>query len=215
LNGTGQYDTTDPTMPSYILTQLSTGGQAATLIYDRAVVADEVTADFDFRMGFGAGMRSGGLAFILESDGAAVVMGSGGSLGVAGLDGYGVEFDVHNNAGCGDMSSNHVGVDQLMSCSTDTGLPTPIGVPVELGPLGGANDIGNGVWHHATVNLSAGNVTLTLDAKPWITKTALTGFPSAPTPYYFGFGASTGIGTPGYQIEVANVTLAFPSGHCL
>jgi hypothetical protein len=215
LNGTGQYDTTVPTTPSYVLTQLSTGGQAATLIYDRAVVADELTANFDFRMGLGAGMRSGGLAFVLETNGAAVVMGSGGALGVAGLDGYGVEFDVHNNAGCGDSSSNHVGVDELMPCTTDTGLPTPIGLPVELGPLGGTYDLGDGVWHHAIVNLSAGNVTLAIDAKPWITKTALTGFPSTPTPYYFGFGASTGVGTPGYQIEVANVTIAFPSGHCL
>ena len=41
--------------------------QAGSVIYENAIVVDEFTAEFEFRMGYGGGTRNDGMAFFFQN----------------------------------------------------------------------------------------------------------------------------------------------------
>jgi Bacterial lectin len=204
--------TYDGNTQSAVLTLISTHGPAAgTVVYARPLATDtfDLTFDlkFDFRMGFGGGSRADGMGFMVETAGVNAVGTGGAGLGMIGTGGYGVEFDIFNNAVCGDSSANHVGIDSLGPC---VGVqPTNLGVV----DLGARVDLGDGQWHAAEVQAVAGKFTVLVDGTALLVSIPLQGFTSS-SPYYFGFSGSVGAGG-GYRSEVRKVQLSFTSPRCL
>jgi hypothetical protein len=212
FNGTAQYLDAGP---SAAMTVANTLYQAGTVIYRNAIVVDEFTANFDFRMGYGGGARNDGMAFMFEQTSPTAVGTFGESLAVVGLGGYGVEFDINDNDSCGDVSNDQLGVDSLANCPTADPLPTSL-FSTDLTAI---IDMADATWHHAVVVLQGGAISVQVDGSPFASAVALPEF-DAGARYYFGFGGATGgIGPPdgggGYQTEVRNVAIAFPTPRCL
>jgi hypothetical protein len=199
--------------PSAQMTAAAAAGVTGTVIYENPIATDGFTAAFQFRIGAGGGGRYDGMGFMIESSGATSVGATNGSLGMGGLGGYGVEFDIYNNGQCGDTSSDHVGVDSLLPCTSATSLPTSL---FASGDLTSKIDLANGQWHAATVTLSSGAMSVTVDSDAIAQSVALPNFVSG-TPYYYGFSGATGgnPGNGGMQTEVKAVTLTFPTPRCL
>jgi hypothetical protein len=213
LHGTAGYDST---MGSVYLTDPGGVGDNGTFVYANPIVTDQFTVTFDFRIGYGGGSRADGMGFMFQKTGADAMGGSGGALGMAGLDGYGLELDVYDNSACGDTNGDHIGVDSLMGCS---GLPNTL---YESQDLTGTVDVGDANWHTATVTLQGGAMSASIDGAYGLpAPVALTGFVPG-TPYFFGFAGATG-GFPdgdggfvgGYRTEVRNVSFVFPTPRCL
>jgi hypothetical protein len=213
FNGSARYNSS---APSGELTVASVNYQSGTMIYQRPIAVDAFTADFSFRIGLQGGTRSDGMGFMLETTGPSAVGGSGSGLGMSGLAGYGVELDIYDNGGCGDTNGDHVGIDDLRSCSV-TGGPTSI---LASPDLSATVDLGDTHWHTAHVALAAGAMSVTIDTKPILTSVPLPGFQPGAA-YYFGFAGATGglvmsDGSPGgYRQEVKNIAITFPSPRCL
>ncbi|KYF48303.1 hypothetical protein BE08_30435 [Sorangium cellulosum] len=189
----------DPDAQVGVLTEAMTQ-QAGTLIYQNPIAADAFTATFEFRLG-----RGDGVGFMLQTLGATVVGEPGGGLGMAGLDGYGVEFDTYNNFDCTDTSSNHVGVDDLSQ-------PCPGGALASMGDVESSVALGDGAFHTAQVDFNAGEVSVSIDGAPQIQRFAIGGFPVG-SRFFYGFGAATGAAIA--RQEIRNVKITFPSPRCL
>ncbi len=212
FNGTAQYD---GTQKSAVMTAADVLFQAGTVVYEDPVAFDAFVAGFEFRMGYGGGTRSDGMGFMFQTNGPNAVAGNGGALAMTGLAGYGVELDIYDNAACGDVSDDHVGVDSLASCSANAGQPQSL----DSTDVSSLLDLADGNWHTATVSLSAGAVSVVVDDVGVIKGVTLPGYVPN-TPAYLGFAGATGglvdsSGHGGYRSEVRNVSITFPSPRCL
>jgi hypothetical protein len=207
FNGAAVYD---PTSTSARMTTAMTESVAGSVVYANAIVTDEFTATFSFRIGAGGGGQFDGMGFMLETNGPTALGSNGGGLGMEGLTGFGAEFDIYDNSGCGDSNANHVGIDQLTNCNS--GLPTSLWASNDLSPI----DLDDGNWHTASVELSSGGmmsvgVDGTMDGS-----TTLTGFMPG-NGYFYGFAGAIGggSGSLGAQTEVKDVSIRFPTPRCL
>jgi hypothetical protein len=186
-------------------------------VYDHAIALDALDAEFDFRLGLGGGTRSDGIGFMIQQSGATAVGGNGSGLGMTGLTGYGVELDIYDNALCGDTNADHVGIDDLTVCDTAQGTPTSL---FASGDLSSVVDFGDAHWHHASIVLAQGALSVSVDGTKAATGVALPSF-HAGQPYYLGFAGGTGGLVPsgggpgGYRQEVKNIVITFPTPRCL
>ena len=213
FNGSAQYNSF---APSAELTAPAVNFQAGSFLYGTPIAIDSFTAQFDFRIGLQGGTRSDGMAFVLVKDGPTAVGTNGGGLGMAGLTGYGVEFDIHNNGVCGDMSDDHVGVDTLTTCDTGAGTPNSVAAT----DITATVDVADTHWHTAIVTLKNGAASLSIDGTTFLSDVALPGL-TLKEAYYLGFTGATGGLVPagggggGFRQEVKNVTVTFPTPTCL
>ncbi len=213
FNGTAVYSAAGP---SAAMTAPDVLYQAGSVIYKDAISVDEFTARFALRIGQGGGSRNDGMGFTIQKNGPTALSGSGAGLGMTGLDGYGVEFDIFGNGSCGDISADHVGVDSLANCPEGSSLPTSLFSTDATGIV----DLADAQWHQVEIDLQGGAMSVHVDQRISIDRVSLPGFVPG-TPYYFGFAGATGgiAGGPdgggGYQTEVKDVTFAFPTPRCL
>jgi hypothetical protein len=146
---------------------------------------------------------------VLQRTSATAVGGHGGGLGAAGLDGYAAEFDVFQNAACGDSAPNQVAIGTLAGCNGG-------GEGSLLRQLVGSSSIApalkNGAWRSASVSYNRGTMTVQVDGVVAIASYAILGAPIG-DPSWFGFSAGTGTGTA--RQEVRNAVITFPTPHCL
>ncbi|MEZ4394935.1 MAG: hypothetical protein R3A48_27990 [Polyangiales bacterium] len=180
-------------------------GQAGTAWYANPLTGDEMTVDFEFRVG--GGTRADGLAFALQRTGNNVVGRGGSGFGVVGLDGWAVELDVYNNGTCMDANGNHVGVDTLSVCEPAVGTPTSLQVSGDL-PF----DVVDNAWHPMRVRLVRGAAEVTVQGQTHLTGVALPGLGTT-TSYWLGFGAATGDFAARH--DVRNVRVVYPTPRCL
>jgi Bacterial lectin/Stigma-specific protein, Stig1 len=199
--------------PSAQMTAAGAAGAIGTAIYQHAIVTDAFTVSFQFRIGANGGGRYDGMGFMIESTGPTAIGSGNGSLGMGGLTGYGVEFDVYNNGQCGDVSDDHVGVDSLAFCNASPSLPTSLFASPDLTAT---INLADGQWHQASVTLASGALSVTVGANNIAKSVALPGFAPG-TSYYYGFSGATGglPGNGGIQTEVRSVTMTFPTPRCL
>src|SRR5262249_19726170 len=155
--------------PSAMLTASAVTHQAGSAVYNHAIAVDAFDVSFQFRIGLQGGTRSDGMGFMLQKNGATAVGGEGSSLGMAGLNGFGVELDIYNGGVCGDSSDDHVGIDKLTTCTS--GQPTSLASADITSTL----DLGDTHWHTATISLASGALSLTIDGHVLLTGTALPG----------------------------------------
>jgi hypothetical protein len=210
FNGSAVWDANGP---SARMTAAGAAGVTGTVIYGHAIATDEFTASFQFRIGANGGGRYDGMGFMIEATGATAVGSGNGALGMGGLAGYGVEFDVYDNGKCGDGSDDHVGIDSLSACSSDGSLPTSLFASPDLTST---VNLADAQWHATTVTLAAGAMSVSIDSKAVASDVTLTGFTSG-SPYYYGFTGATGglPGNGGIQTEVKAVSITFPTPRCL
>jgi len=196
-NGSAAYDT-----GSNAARMTDTGlAEAGTWIYNHPLQIDDVTIQFDFYAGDGAG--ADGLAMMLETNGTAALGNTGGGLGVAGLSGFGVEMDYYNNSECSDASANHVAIDALAACGD--GVPTTLAENDSPGFT-----IADNQWHQMIVHVANGAFSVTGDGSTEFSGFTPSGWSNGS--YYLGFGAGTG-GLANNQM-VRNVSVKFAAGHC-
>jgi hypothetical protein len=216
FNGSATYDATAGTA---VLTP-SVNNQVGSLIYDHAITTDSFAVTFEFRITRTSGLVGGdGMAFMIEKDGNTALGFAGGGLGIAGLNGFGVELDLFNDQGCGDLDSDHLAVDQLTKCmagSNGTVQPTPLAVSETLSALY-QYDLGDGAWRTCTIHVVSGKASVTIDQNgshnaPALSDVQLTGLVLGDA-YYFGFAAATGGSVEKHEIR--NITVTFPVPHCL
>jgi hypothetical protein len=207
LNGVAVWDSSGP---SVRLTTANTYSVAGSVVYVHPIVTDAFDASFQFRIGANGGGQYDGMGFMLETTGPSAVGANGGGLGMAGLTGYGVEFDVYNNNQCGDGNANHVGIDQLDTCGN--GLLTSLFASPDLT---GTVNLSDAQWHTASVQLSNATMSVTVDGHA-VAGILLQGFVPG-TRYYYGFAGAIGGGSNnlGMQTEVKAVSVTFPSPRCL
>jgi hypothetical protein len=197
-NGNAVYDSTDNVGQ---LTDLN-DSESGNWIYDNAIYVDTITVQFDFYIGGGTG--ADGMGLVLETNGAAGVLGGGfGGLGMAGLSGFGVEIDEYNNAACLDDSANHVAIDSLTACSS--GIPDSLVVNDSPGAT-----VADGNWHTVVVQVVNGAFTVTTDGT--MDFSAFTPGGWANGNYYVGFTGGTG-GENNYH-RFRNVSVGFDTPHC-
>ncbi len=212
FNGAASFDTT---APSAVLTP-AVLYQSGSVIFGHAIVVDEFDATFDFRIGYQSLTRCDGMGFMIERQGPTALGPIGSGLGMMGLDGYGVELDIYDNAVCGDANGDHVGIDSLSMCDPSDTIPTSLFASPDLT---GTVDLGDGAWHTLDASLRGRAMSVSVDGHPVATNVALAGF-TAGMPYYFGFGAGTGglalsNGRGGFRMEVRSVAISFPTPRCL
>jgi hypothetical protein len=213
FNGTAVFN---GSVPSGQMTQAGVAGQAGTIVYQTALLMDGMDAKFQFRIGEGGDGRGDGIGFIIEQNGPSAVGAPGGGLGMGGLTGFGVEFDTFDNNVCGDTSDDHVGVDELASCASQSGMPTSFFEADVTSTV----DVGDAQWHQAEITLAAGSFSLMLDGQSLFSSVAVTGLSTGPT-YYVGFSGGTGEfaladgGTAGNQQEVKDIVITFSTPRCL
>lgn len=212
FNGSAQWNSF---APSAELTAPSVPFQAGSVVYNHPIAVDSFAAQFDFRIGLQGGTRSDGMGFMLQKNGAKAVGTNGSGLGMGGLNGYGVELDIHNNGTCGDPSGDHVGVDALTLCDTANGTVTSLAAADATSTV----DLADTHWHTAIFTLASGSMTVKIDGHVFLSGVTLNGLQLG-APYYFGFGGATGglvqsDGTGGYRQEVKNVSITFPTPRCL
>jgi hypothetical protein len=200
----------DPTGPSARLTAVNTYSVAGSVVYIHPIVTDAFDASFQFRIGENGGGQYDGMGFMLQMTGPTAVGSTGGGLGMSGLIGYGVEFDIYDNNQCGDSNANHVGIDNLDSCGS--GLLTSLFASPDLT---GTVTLSDAKWHTAAVQLSSGTMSVTVDGHA-VAGILLQGFTSG-TRYYYGFAGAIGGSSSslGMQTEVKDVSITFPTPRCL
>jgi len=212
FNGSASYDTVEG---AFVLTR-NIQNQAGTVIYRRPIRTGNFDVRFDFRITPApASFPADGLAFVIEKEGPTAVGAPGSGFGVAGLTGYGVEFDTYNNmnpitggGGCGDVSFDHISVDSLTVCRdyNNNPLPTP------LASSGAEVVHPDGLWHGCSISVAGGLATVTVDGIQQLSNLPLTGFLSGDS-YHFGFGAGTGMSYATHEVRAVVVTL--PAAQCL
>jgi hypothetical protein len=197
-NGNAVYDSADQAAQ---LTDLD-GNEAGSWIYDNPISIDSATITFDFAIvGNGGG---DGMGLVLQTNGRTMVGLDSAGLGMAGLNGFGVEIDEFNNGECLDSNSNHIGIDSLSGCNT--AFPNTLVVNNNPGIT-----VTDGNWHTIVVSVANGAIGVTADGN------VLFSPPYPPTgwtsgPYYVGFAAGTG-GAFNYH-RVRNVHVTFATPHC-
>lgn len=208
FNGVAAWDSSGP---SARMTKAMTDLVAGTVVYNHPIVTDSFNASFQFRIGANGGGSWDGMGFMLEANGPTALGAIGAGLGMSGLDGFGVEFDIYNNGSCGDSNANHVGIDQLTSCGS--GELTSLYASADLT---GTVTLDDAQWHTTTVALAGGAILVTIDGHTVVSGVTLTGFATG-TSYYYGFAGGIGGGgsSLGAQTEVKDVTVTFPSPRCL
>jgi len=198
MNGSATYDANDSAAQ---LTDTNEG-EAGSWVFNRPITVDDVTFQFDFYSGGGTG--ADGIAFMLQSDGATALGAYGGGLGVAGLDGFGVEMDEYDNDECLDASNDHIAIDSLATCGD--GVPTSL---VENDSPG--ITIADGNWHTVVVQVTNESFSVSADGTDQFGSYAVTGWSNGP--WYFGFGGGTG-GLANVHL-VRNVKVTFTAPRCL
>jgi hypothetical protein len=215
FNGSATYDTTAMTA---VLTP-SLNNQVGSVIYNNPITTDSFDVTFEFRITRSGLVGGDGMAFMIEKNGNTALGYAGGGLGIAGLDGFGVELDLFNDQGCGDLDSDHLAVDQLTKCmagSSGTVQPTPLAVSETLSALY-QYDLGDGAWRTCTIHVVSGKASVTVDQNgshnaPALSDVQLTGLVPGDA-YYYGFAASTGGSLEKHEIR--NITVTFPVPRCL
>ena len=203
FNSTASYDSTNA---KGALT--TTGYYAAgSILYANAINADQFQVTFNFVLGGGDG-----IAFVVEQTGPTAIGANAGGLGMSGLTGYGVEYDLYDNmsAACNEASAPHVAVDSLSSCGGT--LPTSISSTGDLATATPPVNIADGAMHASTITWYMGLVSVTVDGVSELSNVTVPGF----TPggrYYFGFTGATG-GYVGVD-EIWDVVIEFPAAQCL
>jgi lectin family protein len=197
-NGSAVYDAPDDAAQ---LTDAN-DGEAGTWVYDRAILADPITVQFDFYM---SGGGADGIGLVFMTNGTSALGNGAQGLGMSGLTGFGVEIDDYDNDTCLDSNQNHIGIDSLDVCP---GGIEPNTLFVNNSP--GIN-VDDGNWHTVVVNVVSGVFTVTADGNSVFAKQATTGWPSNPT-YYLAFTGGTG-GLAEYH-RVRNVSVSFPKARC-
>jgi hypothetical protein len=195
FNANASYDVVQKTM---VLTP-SQPGQVGTVIYQQPLRTGDFDVTFDFRITPPpmAADVADGMAFMIEQNGPTAVGFGGGSFGMVGLVGYGVELDTYDNqpnltGRCGDATNNHVGIDSLATCTNEDGqsMPTPLVESANLHTYNPSITLADGQWHSCHVNYQLGTMKVSIDGL-LRASAALTGFVAGQS-YYFGFGAGTG-----------------------
>lgn len=220
------------------------GSCAAFAFYQNPITAPAFTLTFSFRMTPATatpaladagrilpdgGVLSGdGFAVVFEQAlGATFVGNSGGGLGIEGLTGLGVEFDIYYNAVC-DPDDNHVAIDTLNSC----GPKTP-------SSYAWTQNLVSSLWltdaavHLAVVSVQSGQISVSIDdaglqfygewadggiddadglpydgGVPLITDAGFI----ASSPFYLGLTSGTGADT--IETKIYSVELTFPTPTC-
>jgi hypothetical protein len=215
FNGSATYDAG---AQSAVLVAAGQTFSAGTVIYQTPIAVDTVEVSFELRFEYvGGNNRGDGLGFMIHQNGPNAIGGLGNGLGMAGLNGYGVELDITDSFACGDQNGNHAAIDQLSPVCSGA-LPNPIAVSPDLydngQPGGGIGDIADGQWRTVIVSIMNGEVSVMISgqAVPLLQNIALPGFVSG-TPYSFGFSGATGAAAARHEIR--NVSIAFANPHCL
>ncbi len=185
-NGTATYDAANQAAQ---LTETATS-TAGTWIYAHALVVDDATFDFDFYAGGGTG--ADGLAFALETTAPNALGVTGGGFGVAGLAGFGVEFDSYDNAECSDDTANHTAIDALTPCGA--GEPTSLVVNDSPGFT-----VADGAWHHVDVHVASGAFSVTTDSIDQFTSYTPAGWTNGK--YWLAFGGGNGGETDVHEVR--------------
>ncbi len=208
FNGSAAWD---PSGPSARLTQANTYSVAGSVVYVDPIVTDGFDASFQLRIGANGGGQYDGMGFMIQTTGPSAVGSNGGGLGMSGLTGFGAEFDIYDNGQCGDGNANHVGIDSLNDCGSEELLTSLFASP----DLTGTVTLSDGQWHTATVQLSSGTMSVTVDGHA-VAGILLQGFVPG-TRYYYGFAGAIGGGSSslGMQTEVKGVSITFPTPRCL
>ncbi|MGK3995843.1 lectin-like domain-containing protein [Sorangium sp. So ce1024] len=196
FNGTAFWD---PDTRTGVLTE-PMYQQAGTIVYRNPIAADAFTVTFELRLGSGDGM-----GFMLQTLGDTAVGEPGGGLAMAGLDGYGVEFDTYNNFDCSDWNDNHIAVDVLSQ-------PCPEGVLSSFVDAATNVALGDGAFHTARIELDAGEVSVSVDGERLLQRFPIDGFPVG-SRFFHGFAGATGAAVA--RQEIRNVKISFPSPRCL
>jgi hypothetical protein len=204
INGDAYWD---PSTASLFLTD-SYDWEAGSFIYRHPMVVDTFDVDFEFLMG---GDGADGLGFLITTSGDRAVGDAGGGLGLAGLDGFGVEVDEWNNGVCGDSNYNHVGVDALGECDPKNKMPISLAATSDLWALHGI-EVSDGTWHRCSVHVEASAATVELDGHLLLRDIALPGLHAGDL-YWFGFAGATG--GAGDEHRLRNVAIRFPTPRCL
>jgi hypothetical protein len=194
------------------------GNQATTVVYNDPMITDTFDVSFEVKITPNA-QRGDGMGFMIEKAGKAVVGAKGGGLGMAGLNGYGVELDLFDNTrpatgmgGCGDSDNNHISVDSLDVCLDWNGnaVPTMLAKSPNLQTF--SIDLADGVFHACAIHVVNGVVTVSLDGHTAVAGATLPAFQPGDM-YYFGF--SGGTGDFANRQEIKNVSIHFPTARCL
>jgi hypothetical protein len=199
FNGSASHDGSSQTG---VLTPIALNSKG-TILYANAIATDSFNATFEVRMSGGTG--ADGIGFMIETDGNHAIATSkeGGDLGMAGLHGFGVEFDTYDDGQPCDVPADHVAVDSLAACGN--GFPTMLGSAA-------VPKLSNSGFRSVRVQLSFGVVSVSLDGAAVLSDVPLPGFTPGQA-YYFGFSGATGGGTDLH--EVRNIVITFPTPRCL
>jgi hypothetical protein len=195
-NGFATYDSADQAAQ---LTDLNMS-ESGSWIYNNPIQVDSVTFQFDFSISAGG---ADGMGFILQTNGPTAVGLVSAGLGMASLNGYGVEIDEFNNNECLDSNANHIGIDMLGGCNT--AFPNTLVVNNSPGFT-----VADGNWHTMVVNLTNGAFTVTANGASQFTSYTPPGWTNIS--YYFGFAGGTG-GLSSYH-RVRNVSVNYATPHC-
>jgi len=191
--------------PTFVsLTDTDEQGAAGALFLTQRITTRSFRADFKFRVvpGLPGGETSAdGFTFAIAESPAAVG-GAFADLGYGGIQpgGFAVEFDTWNNgASTSDPDGNHLGIDLNGSVNSHHTVPLPI-------------QIDDGLLHSAIITyqetVQGGHVTVSVDGQLFLDVTdPLIGVPDG----YFGFTASTGLGTAEHRIESFRLLTALPA----
>jgi hypothetical protein len=216
--------TDNTSLDGTIVLTTSAGHQSGSFIYSRPITTDNFNVSFEFKITPNANPanRGDGMGFMIEKNGSHALGNGGGGLGMTGLDGYGVELDLFNNAyppnagnGCGDADNNHVSVDSLTACLDWNHNAIPTTIPPPSGDLRNRTpsiDLADGAWHSCVIRKTTGFVSVLIDGGLVVGGIQLPGFQPGEQ-YYFGFAGATG--DFANQQTIRNVHINFPTPRCL
>ncbi|MEL6341840.1 MAG: MopE-related protein [Myxococcota bacterium] len=165
--------------------------QAGTAMVSFPMPSDAWRVEFDFEIHGGSG-ADGLSLIIIDPEERDLLGGSGGGLGVSGLEGYSVEFDTWRNGNLGDPNENHVA---LISNKTMTHLAINASIP-ELEDTG---------VFHTVIEAVDGELVVTLEDEVVLT-TALPD--DLPEDIILGLAAGTGAATNNHDVD--NLAIGCP-----
>jgi hypothetical protein len=207
----------DPTNLSAVLIPALMTDQSGTLMYNNKIWIDgegTTLISFRFRLNY---MLQGdpanpadGFGFMFSTANEPGDGLSGGGLGMAGLGGYGVEFDLYRNPGCYDTVAPHIAFDTLEACP---GVQTIDQVWTQDPDASLSQNYVDALWHTMTISHhDTYLVDISIDQVPLVSNEPL--FPNGFQGYYIlGFGAGDGQLT--LRMEVGEIDIQFPYPRCL